>query len=206
MVVVVGGQTVCTYDKEEEIVKTIAMGMLCAALLSLGATGGNDQGFPTRIKLTRTTTNANAFVKTKITEKEIIARCASDHSVDPARLKLFFVGGDVAVVDIVSSNITCLVATVTGDFATNVAALVFSGTDSNNVKVVAFSPFTSLGEGSLPADFVGTLYITGTEFVPSNAPTAVTLKGTIQGGSVSNTTVYTGTISIGGKPFTLPPG
>ena len=175
--------------------KTIAFGILCAALLALGATVGNDQGFPTRIKLTRTTTNANALVKTKITEKDIIARCASDHSVDPARLKLFFVNGDLAVVDIVSSNITCLVATVTGDFATN----------SNNLKVAAFSPFTSLGEGSLPADFVGTLCITGTEFVPSNAPSAVTLKGTIQGGSVSNTAVYTGTISIGGKPFTVPP-
>lgn len=185
--------------------KTIVRGMLCAALLVLGATGRGDQGFPARITLTCTTTNANALVKTKITEKDIIARCASDHSVDPARLKLFFVDGDVAVMDIVSSNITCLVATVNGDFATNVAALVFSGANSNNVKVAAFSPFTSLGEGSLPADFVGTLYTTGTEFVPSNAPSAVTLKGTIQGGSVSNTAVYTGTISIGGKPFTVPP-
>jgi hypothetical protein len=180
------------------------MGILCAALLALGATGGGNPGFPTRIKLTRTTTNANALVKATITEKDIIARCASDHSVDPARLKLFFVNGDLAVVDIVSSNITCLVATVTGDFATNVAALAFSGTGSNTVKVVAFSPFTSLGEGSLPADFVGTLYVTGTEFVPSNAPSAVTLKGTIQGGSVSNTAVYTGTMTVGGKPFALP--
>ena len=196
---------VCDGDQEEEIVKTIVMGILCAALLALGATGGSDQGFPARIKLTCTTTNANTFVKTKITEKEIVARCASDHSVDPSRLKLFFVGGDVAVVDIVSSNITCLVATVTGDFATNVAALVFSGTNSNSVKVAAFSPFTSLGEGSLPADFVGTLCTTGTEIVPSNAPPTVVLKGTIQGGSVSNTAVYTGSISIGGKPFGLPP-
>ena len=181
------------------------MGILCAALLALGATGGSDQGFPARIKLTCTTTNANTFVKTKITEKDIIVRCASDNSVDPSRLKLLFVAGEIDVVDIVSSNITCLVATVTGDFATNVAALVFSGTNSNSVKVAAFSPFTSLGEGALPADFVGTLYTTGTEFVPSNAPSAVTLKGTIQGGSVSNTAVYTGTISIGGKPFTVPP-
>ena len=202
--VVVGCYPVCDRDKEEETVKIISRGMLCAAIVAASAVTALGQAFPTRIKLTRTTTNANAFVKTKITEKEIIARCATDHSVDPARLKLFLVDGNLAVVDIVSSNITCSVATLSGDFPTNVVAVVFSSADSNNVRLAVFSPFNSLGEGSLPADFVGTLVTTGAESFPSNAPPAVALKGTIQGGSVSNTAVYTGTISVGGKPFILP--
>jgi hypothetical protein len=204
MLVLVVGHPVCNHDKEDKIVKAVLVGTFCAALLAASATNALAQAFPARIKLIRTTANANALVKTTITEKDIIARCASDQSVDPSRLKLFLVNGDMAVVDIVSSNITCLVATLDGDFATNVAALAFSGTNSNTVKVAAFSPFTSLGEGSLPADLVGTLYITGTEVVPTNIPLTVVLKGAIQGGSVSNTAVYTGTVSIGGKPFVIP--
>jgi hypothetical protein len=35
--------------------------------------------------------------------------------------------------------------------------------------------------------------------------TSATLKGIIQGGSVSNQTIYTGTLTIGGKPFGVPP-
>jgi hypothetical protein len=180
------------------------MGILCAAMLAAGAGTVLGQAFPARIKLTCTTTNSGAIVKTKITEKEIIARCARDASVDPARLKLLFVLGDLDVVDIVSSNVTCPVATITGDSPTNVFVAVFSGVNSNNLKALTFSAFNSLGGSLLPADLSGTLVTTYTATLVSNGVTTVALKGTIQAGSVSNNAVYTGTISVGGKPFMLP--
>ena len=185
--------------------KAYRVGVLCVLLLAVGAVMVCGQAYPARIKLTCITTNSGAFVKTKITEKEIIARCASDHAVDPARLRLLFVGGDLDVVDIVSSNVTCPVATFTGDFPTNVVLLVFSGSDSNKIQVATFTPFNSLGGSLLPADLAGTLVTTFAGKMPSNGVATVTLKGTIQGGSDSNNAIYTGTISVGGKPFILPP-
>ena len=67
MVVLVECQPVCGDDKEE-IVKTILMGMLCAAILTASAATTLGQAYPTRIKLICTTTNAGALVKTIITE------------------------------------------------------------------------------------------------------------------------------------------
>jgi hypothetical protein len=180
------------------------MGILCAAAL---ATAGTvlGQAFQAHLKLTSITTNAGAFVKTTITDKDIVAQCAKDHSVDPARLMLVFVAGDVAVVDIVSSNITCPVATFGGDIPTNVTLVVFSGVSSNTGKVASFTPFNSLGGSLLPVDFSGTLVMTYAATITSNSASKVLLKGTIQAGSVSNSAIYTGTISVGGKPFSLPP-
>jgi len=187
-------------------VKTIVMGILCAALLALGATGGGDQGYPARIKLTCITTNAGAFVKTTVTEKDIIARCASEHSVDPARLKLLFVGGELDVIDIVSTNLACMVASFDGDFPTNVTLLVAGGTKSNAVKAVTFTPFASLDGNLLPADLSATMVTSYSATIHTNGIlTSATLKGIIQGGSVSNQTIYTGTLTIGGKPFGVPP-
>jgi hypothetical protein len=210
MVVVVGCDHVCGPNKEDaKMVKSIGMGMLCAAVLAAGVgtvLGQEDGAYPTRIKLTCITTNAGVIVKTKITEKDIIARCASDHAVDPARLRLLLVFGDLAVVDIVSSNVTCGVATILGDFPTNVIVGAYSGVDSNTLKAASFTPFNSLGGSLLPADFSGTLVTTYTAKLPTNGVATVALKGTIQGGSDSNNTIYTGTISVGGKPFILPPG
>jgi hypothetical protein len=184
--------------------KAIRMGMLCAAVL---ATAGTvlGQAFQARLKLTSITTNAGAFVKTTITDKDIIARCAADHGVDPARLKLVFVAGDVDVVDIVSTNVLCPVATFGGDIPTNVTLVVFSGVSSNTGMVVSFTPFNSLGGSLLPVDFSGTLVMTYAATIISNSASKVSLKGTIQAGSVSNNAVYTGTISVGGKPIVLPP-
>jgi hypothetical protein len=204
-VVVVGRYPVCGQNKEEEIVKAIRMGILCAAMLTVGAGTALGQAFQARIKLTCITTNNGAFVKTTITDKDIVARCAQDHSVDPARLMLVFVAGDFAVVDIVSSNITCPVATFGGDIPTNVTLVVFSGVSSNAGKVASFTPFNSLGGSLLPADFSGTLVATYTATITSNSASKVLLKGTIQAGSVSNNAIFTGTISVGGKPFGLPP-
>ena len=184
--------------------KVIRMGMLCAAILAVAGTV-QGQAFQTRIKLTCITTNGGAMVKTTITDKDIIARCAQDHSIDPARLKLLFVAGDVAVVDIVSSNVTCPVATLLGDFPTNVFVAVFSGVNSNNLKASTFSSFNSLVGSLLPADLSGTLVTTYTATMVSNGVSTTALKGTIQGGSVSNNAVYTGTMTVSGKPlFILP--
>lgn len=199
-----GCHPVCGDDKEEEMVKINRMGILCAVWLAAGAGVVHGQAYPARIKLTCMTTNSGVIVKTKITEKEIIASCASDHSVDPARLRLFLVSGELDVVDIVSSNVTCSVATITGDYPTNVIVGVYSGVDSNTLKAASYSPFNSLGGSLLPADFSGTLVTTFTATFPSNAVTTVALKGMIQGGSVSNKAIYAGTMSAGGKPYILP--
>ena len=195
---------VCGQNKEEEIVKAIRMGILCAAILAAAGTVLG-QGFQARIKLTCITTNGGAFVKTTISDKDIIARCAQDHGVDPARLKLLFVAGGVDVVDIVTTNVLCPVATLSGDIPTNVTLVVFSGVGSNAGTVVSFTPINSLGGSLLPADFAGTLVTTYTATLTSNSASKVVLKGTIQAGSVSNSAVYTGTISVGGKPIVLPP-
>ena len=185
--------------------KTIRMGILCAAVLAAGMGTVLGQAYPARIKLTCTTTNGGAIVKTTITEKNIIAACATDHAVDPSRLRLFVVDGDVLVVDIVSSNVTCAVATLTGT-STNVVVGVYSGVNSNKLKAVVYSPFNSLGGALLPPDLLGTLVTTLSATFPSNDVATVTFKGTIQAGSVSNNAVYTGTLTTGGKPFRLPPG
>ncbi len=181
------------------------MGVWCAAIVALTTAPAPNQGFPTRIKLTGITTNAGAFVKTTITEKDIIARCASDNSVDPARLKLLFVNGDVGVVDIVSTNMTCSILTFNGDIPTNVSLVVASGANSNSAKAIIFTPINSLAESLLPADLAGTAVGVYSASVRSNILLSATLKATVQAGSVSNNTVYTGTISIGGKPFTFLP-
>ena len=68
---------------------------------------------------------------------------------------------------------------------------------------MSFTPFNSPGEGILPADFSGTLCATYTASLPTNGLPIVALKGTIQGGSVTNNAVYTGTLTVGGKPFGL---
>jgi hypothetical protein len=185
-------------------VKAIRMGMLCAAILAVGAGTVLGQAFQTRIKLTCITTNGGAFVKTTITDKDIIARCAQDHGVDPARLKLLFVYGNVAVVDMVTTNILCPVATIEGDIPTNVTLVVFSGVNSNSAKAASFTPFNSLGGSLLPADFAGTAASTYSATSVSNFPTSVMLKGTIQGASKSNETIYTGTMTVSGKPIMLP--
>ena len=80
--------------------------------------------------------------------------------MDPARLKLLFLLGDLAVVDIVTTNITCPVATFYGDFPTNVTLVAFSGVNSNSAKAASFTPFNSLGGSLLPADFSGTMVTT----------------------------------------------
>ncbi len=184
--------------------KAILVGMSCAAMLAAGAGTVLGQAFPARIKFTCTTTNAGGIVKTTFTEKDIIAQCASDHGVDASRLKLLLVDADVDVVDIVSSNVTCEVATIQGHSVTNVIVGVYTGVNSNFLKATTFTPFNSLGGSLLPADFRGTLVMTYTAVRPSNTVTSVKMKGTIQGGSVSNTTVYTGTMSVSGKPYILP--
>jgi len=126
-------------------------------------------------------------------------------SVDPSRLKLFFVYGDLAVIDTVTSNVTCSVATWSGDIPTNVIVGYFYGPHSNKLKAATFTPFNSSGDGALPADFSGTLLTTYRAKIPSNAAPTLVLKGAIQGGSATNDTVYVGTLSVGGKPFGLPP-
>jgi hypothetical protein len=178
--------------------------MLCAAIVAAADAASLEQGYPTRIKLICTTTNANALVKTVITEKDIIARCATYNSVAPARLRLLFVAGEVDVVDIVSSNVTCAVATFNEDFPTNVTLFVAVGTNSNVVKAATFTPFNSLDGSLLPTDLSATMVSSYSASMHSNSIVSATLKGTIQGGSVSNNTIYTGTVTIGGKPFALP--
>jgi hypothetical protein len=187
------------------IMKIKRMGVLCALLLAVGAITVRGQAFPARIKLTCIATNSSGLVKTQITEKSIVARCASDNNLDPSRLKLFLVYGDLAIIDLVTSNMVCPFAVTDTDVLTNVAVFAFSGNDSNNVKAASFTSFKSPGQGMLPADFVGTLCSTYSGSMFTNALPNVTLKGTIQGGSVSNNAVYMGTLSIGGKAFGLPP-
>ena len=209
MVVVVECQPVCGQNKEEEefMVKSIVMGMLCAAVVAVGAgtaLGDQQEAYVARIKLTCITTNAGVFVKSKITEKDIIARCASDHTVAAARLRLLFVVGDLDVVDIVSSNVMCEVATFSGHDPTNVVLVVFSGVNSNTAKAATFTPFRSLGGGLLPADLSGTIVTTYGGKMGTNGLATVALKGTIQAGAFSNRTIYTGTVTVGGKPYILP--
>lgn len=180
------------------------MGTLCAAIVAASATTTFGQAYPTRIKFTAITTNAGALVKSTITEKDIVARCASDHSVDPSRLRLFLVNGEINVVDIVSSNVTCAIAATEGGAVTNVTVLATSGTHSNLVKVAVFTTFRSLGGGLLPADLSGTMVSVYSAVVHTNNQISATLKATVQAGSHSNDTVYTGTVTIGGKPFEIP--
>jgi hypothetical protein len=212
MVVLVGVSApfVVSTRRRKKIVKAFCMGVLCAAVVAAGAWAApaGELGYLTHLNLTCMTTNGATIVKTKITDKDIVAQCASDESVDPARLRLLFVVGDLAVVDIVTSNVTCEVATMNGDTPTNVIVGVYVGATSNKVKVVSFSLFNSLGGSSLvPADMAGTMVATSGGTVGGRALSNVTLKATIQAGSVTNNAVYTGTMSIGGKPFTvvLPP-
>ena len=180
--------------------------VLCVLLLAVGAVMVHGQAYPVRIKLTCITTNSTGLVKTLITEKNIVARCASDNSLDPSRLKLFLVAGDLAVIDLVTSNVVCPFATTGGDIPTNVFLIVFSGANSNSVKAASFTPFNSPGEGVLPTDFSGTLLSTYSGPVTTNALPTLALKGAIQGGSVTNHAIYTGTMTVSGKPFALPPG
>ena len=186
--------------------KVKRIGVLCVLLLVVGTMTVRGQAYPVRIKLTGITTNSSGLVKTKITEKDIVARCASDNSLDPSRLKLFFVFGDLAVIDMVTSNVVCPFAITDADFPTNVLIVAFSGVNSNSAQAASFMSFNSPGEGMLPTDFVGTLCSTYSGSMPSNGVPTITLKGTVQGGSVTNHTVYIGTLTISGKPFGLPPG
>ena len=192
-------------DDKEEIVKTILLGTLCAAIVAASAATTFGQAYPTRIKFTTITTNAGALVKSTLTEKDIVARCASDHSVDPARLRLMLLNGDIDVIDIVSSNITCAVATTTGvNPVTNVTLLAVSGKNTNLVKVAVLTSFRSLGGGLLPADLAGTMVSVYSAVVHTNNQLTGTLKATVQAGSRTNHTIYTGTVTIGGKPFEIP--
>ena len=185
--------------------KRILVGTLCVVALALSvASGSNPQAYPARVKLTCTTTNASGFVKTTITEKTIISRCATDNSVDPARLRLYFVGGELAVVDVVSTNLLCEILDFEGDIPTNVTLIVASNSSSNAAKVLIFSAVNSLGEGALPADFTGTTIASYSMTLHSNVVMGAALKANIQAGSVSNNAIYTGTITIGGKPVTFP--
>ncbi|HUI07563.1 MAG TPA: hypothetical protein VL486_11230 [Verrucomicrobiae bacterium] len=179
--------------------------LLCLLLLTVGAATVHGQAYPARINLTCITTNSSGLVKTKITEKDIIDRCATDNSLDPSRLRLVFLYGELDVLDTVTSNVTCSIATWSGDVPTNVFIGYFYGTSSNRIKAVTFTPFTSLGEGVLPADFSGTLFTTYRGRLPSDAEPTIMLKGTIQGASATNNAIYTGTLSVAGKPFGLPP-
>jgi len=185
--------------------KAICVGAVCVLLLAVGAATVRGQAFPAKIKLTCITTNSSGFVKTKITEKDFVAYCASETHLDPSRLKLVFANGDLLVLDTVATNVACLVATVSGEIPTNVFVGYYSGANSNKLQAATFTPFNSDGEGVLPADFSGTLYTTYRLTEPSNSVTAIVLKGTIQGGSATNDAIYIGTLSAGGKPITLPP-
>lgn len=158
------------------------------------------QAWPARIKLTRLTTNSNRIVETTITDKDIIAQCASKNDLDAKRLKLFQIGDDLVVVDILASNRICTVATLAGggSLSNSVQLRVFRG----KMQGAGCGSLNSSGEGILPRDFSGTFFVTWTEALPS---TVVSLKGTIQDASVTNSAVYTGTLSVAGKPFFLQP-
>ena len=186
--------------------KKILVGTLCAVLLTLSMGPAPHEAFPARLKLTCTTTNAaGAFVKTSITEKDIIARCASDNSVDPSRLRFVFINGELDVVDIVSTNLLCQILSFQGDIPTNVTLVVAANSSSNAAKVFLFSAVNSLGDGVLPADLAGSAIASYTVTLHSNVVVSATLKGTIQAGSVSNNTIYTGTATVGGKPLIVAP-
>ncbi len=183
--------------------KAIRTGVLCAAVMALGAGTVLGQAFPAKITLTRLTTNGNAFVKTTITEKDIVAACALEHGVQASQLKLMFLGDGLAVVDTVTTNMTCLVATISGEYPTNVMLFVQGTKNTNQVKVVGLMPFKGLGGSSLvPADFGGSVVLTFSGALGGDVTSNLVMKGTIQGGSTTNGgAVYTGTMSVGGKAY-----
>ncbi|HUJ08983.1 MAG TPA: hypothetical protein VL171_03080 [Verrucomicrobiae bacterium] len=183
--------------------KQVRFGVFGILLLGIGAATIYGQAFPTHIRLTCITTNSSGLLRTEITQRSIVNQCASDNSLDPSRLKLFFVLGHLAVIDMVTSNVVCPFATFAEDCPPDVTVLFPINDSSNKVRAAWFTPLSSDGDGLLPADFAGTVFGTFSSSMTSNSLATLKLKGKIQGGSVTNNAVYFGTLSISGKPFGL---
>lgn len=178
--------------------KVIHAGIVSMSVLIAGICGvcsAASETFPAKISLSCTKTNSTGFVKTKITNKEIIDACATKTSIPASHLAVLFTGNEIVVADIVETNVACPCLTFSGNFITNVNIQVESGSLSQGF---GFYPLTATSAGAIPADFTAT-----TTFSLSfdESKPAIKLSGTVQGGSVSNQAIYTGKISVGGKPF-----
>src|SRR5437867_1475125 len=127
--------------------------LACGNTIPVRGQAIRDVGYRARLKLTCTTSLSNRLVRSSLTEGDVISVCATQTMADPSHVQLFFLGnsGQLAVVDIVSSNVICSIATLQdNECLTNVAALARSGATDHGV---VFTPCFSVGDGALPADF-----------------------------------------------------
>lgn len=183
--------------------KAFVVGIIGALILGATTSSYAQAGYQvTKVKLTRTTTNNNTFVKTVITEADIIAKAAEGTTNNIANLQLLFGDGGFLVADVVHTTLVANVAhLVSSGPLTNVALMVMSGTATNTENIAVFCILASTGEGALPADFVGTMlfnYRYTTPTATNKLPTA-SFSADVLGGSVSNAAIYVGTIKTSGK-------
>ncbi|MGD0016542.1 MAG: hypothetical protein ABSC38_03370 [Verrucomicrobiia bacterium] len=175
---------------------------LCAVMLALvvvGTNGAPAPALPAKAKLVRVSESSNGLVVTKISEKDIIAECATEHGRDPKDLQFMLVAGGFYVVDAVTTNPLCPFLYTGGGCITQVVAGGYSGKTSNTLNIVVLDSVTAPTNGMLEADIGGSSFIQETITIVSNASSKVAVSMAIQVGSHSNNCVYTGTIKASGK-------
>jgi hypothetical protein len=176
-----------------------------AMLLANVTFGGAPLALPARAKLVRTSVSSDKLFVTKISEKDIVAECASDNAKDPKDLKFMLVGESFYVVDMVTTNLLCPFLYIGSGCITQAAAVAYSGIGSNIVHVMVVDSVTAPTNGLLEADLGGSIVYSESLVTVSNQPSKVTMSMTLQAGSHSNHCVYTGTIKTSGKPISFPP-
>ena len=182
--------------------RTKSVWFLCAVMLAVVAVGTNGalaQALPAHAKLVRTSEGSNGLVVTRISEKDIIAQCATANGRDPKDLKLMIVRDGLYVVDMVTTNPLCPFLYVGSGCIEQALAGPNSGKNSNVVNIVVVDSLTAPTNGVLEADFEGsTIYHESMNYVSNSIP-RIALSMTIQAGSHSNNCVYTGTVKASGK-------
>ncbi len=186
--------------------RTISVVLLCAAAVLWSGICARGQVFPAHISLTCTKVVSNQFVKTAITEKTLINQCATLHGKDPKQLRLVFIDGDLVVFDAVETNALCPVLGLDLGSLETLALAVTVGVHTNSARFVGLESLGPIDSSNslIAADFDGVLTFNSVTTLTTNGDLAtIVITGSVSAESQTNRSVYTGKLSITGKPLPI---